>query len=405
MLANEEADHAHTLAVRMRGAMNRQDLFERFLSSLNEAAFDDAHWPIASALVDQACGSKGNILASGEGGLGDDVKIYFAPCCYRGERREEFEEEYFRTYHHRDERGPRLRRLPDSKIVSIEELYTDEEKRRSVADNEMLGRSDTRRALHTRLDGPDGSRIIWTAADPVDDVGWSSQRVATLARLLPHIRHYVRVRLALDNARALGSTLSGLLENSRCAVIQLDPRGRIVAVNGRAHEMLRKGDGLTDARGVLHARVPVEDAKLQSLFARALPRFGGPGVGGSMIVSRSPDLPPRLVLHVSQVSGGQPDLRVSRVAAIVLVVEPEKRAIANPKLVAGRPRPHTSREPGGRDAGGRFHASRHRRRDRAEHGDRALAPQTNLRQERDLAAGGARSPRAVVVSHRRGSTL
>ena len=152
---------------------------------------------------------------------------------------------------------------------------------------------------------------------------------------MPHIRQYVRVRLALANARALGSTMADLLDNTRCGVIQLDPRGRIVALNGRALKLVRRGDGLTDPRGRLRARMPVEDATLQSLLARALPRFGGPGVGGSMIVTHSVDSPPRLVVHVSPVSGGRADPRASRVAAIVLVVEPEKRATADPELVAG----------------------------------------------------------------------
>lgn len=315
--------------------MSHQDLFDRIVASLNEAMLDDADWPPASALVDQICGSKGNILVSGEGGLGDDLEVYFARCCYRGERREEFEEEYFRTYHHIDERGPRLRRLPDSRIVSIEDLYTDEEKRVSVAYNEMLARSDTGNCLHARLDGPDDSRIIWTAADPVDDEGWSSRRVETLSRLLPHIRQYVRVRLALVNAQALGSTMAGLLESARCGIIQLDPKGRVVGVNQRAQELLRKGRGLSDAKGRLQAWLPEEDARLQRILAAALPRFGGPGISGSMVVTRAVNLPPRLVLHVNPVGEGRPDLRASKVAAIVLVVEPESRMSAAPELVAG----------------------------------------------------------------------
>ena len=313
--------------------MSRHDRFERLLASLHDAMLDEAHWPIASARIDEACGSKGNILISSEGGLGNHAEVFFARVCYRGQRHEQYENEYFRVYHHRDERGPRLRQLPDSQIVSVEALYTDEEKRRSVAYNEMLARSDTGNALHARLDGPHGSRIIWTAADPVDDAGWSSHRVEMVARLLPHIRQYVRVRLALDNAQAFGSTMAALLENTRCGVIQLDPRGRIVALNARADEMLRTGEGLGAARRCLHARLPAEDARLKHLLARALPRFGGGGVSGSMTVTSSVDSPPRLVLHVSPMGAGRADLRASRVAAIVLVVEPQKRAVADPELV------------------------------------------------------------------------
>ena len=315
--------------------MSRHDLFDRVIASLNEAMLDDAHWPAASALIDQLCGSKGNILVSGEGGLGNDLEVYFARCVYRGERHKEFEDEYFRVYHHVDERGPRLRRLPDSRIVSIDELYTDDEKCSSVAYNEMLARSDTANCLHARLDGPDGSRIIWTAADPVDDEGWSAGRVEMLARLLPHIRQYVRVRLALANASAVGSTMAGLLENTRCGVIQLDPRGRIVALNARALDLLHNGRGLTAARGRLRALIPTENAKLQRIVAGAVARFATPGASASMVVTRRGDLPPRLVVHVNPVGEGRPELRASRVAAIVLVVEPESRTTADPELVAG----------------------------------------------------------------------
>ena len=314
--------------------MSRQDLFDRLLASLHDAMLDDTKWPAASALVDEVCGSKGNILVSGEGGLGTDLEVYFARCCYRGERHEEFEDEYFRIYHHIDERGPRLRRLPDSRIVSIGELYTDDEKRTSVAYNEMLARSDTANCLHARLDGPNGSRIIWTAADPVDRDGWSTERVEALVRILPHIRQYVRVRLALVGARALGSTMAGLLENTRCGIVQLDRRGRIVELNGRAQELLQRGRGLTGAAGQLRARIPEEDARLQRIIAGALPRSGGPGTSASTTITRPVDLPPRLVLHVSPVGCQLPEQGASEVAAVVLVVEPETRMTSDSELVA-----------------------------------------------------------------------
>jgi len=66
-----------------------------------------------------------------------------------------------------------------------------------------------------RLDGPDGSRIVWTIADPVGGDGWSSAQVETIEKFLPHLRQFVRVRAALIDARALGSTMVDLLDNVR----------------------------------------------------------------------------------------------------------------------------------------------------------------------------------------------
>ena len=197
----------------------------------------------------------------------------------------------------------------------------------------MLPLSDTANCLHARLDGPDGTRILWTTADPVDHDGWSSERVETLARILPHIRQFVRIRLALVSAQALGATMAGLLENTRCGIVHLDRRGRIVELNGRARELLLRRQGLSDARGQLRARIPEEDARLQRIIAGALPRPGGRGASASMTVTRPVDLPPRLVLHVSPVGEQLPDQGASEVAVIVLVVEPETRMTSDPELV------------------------------------------------------------------------
>ena len=54
-------------------------------------------------------------------------------------------------------------------------------------------------------------------------------------------------------------------------VIQLDQHSRIVEANDRARRLVRKGDGLFDETGSLHARLPADEARLQRLVARALP--------------------------------------------------------------------------------------------------------------------------------------
>ena len=182
--------------------MSGQDRFERFLSSLHAAALDDGLWPAASGLIDEVCGSKGNILVSGEGGFNGGVDLFFVRALYRGQRRAELEREYFEVYHPVDERMPRLRQLADSRIVHVDALFTGEEKKASPVYNEMMPRSDTGNCLHARLDGPDGSRIAWTVADPVDGEGWTSERVETVGRLLPHLRRFVRVREARPQRRS-----------------------------------------------------------------------------------------------------------------------------------------------------------------------------------------------------------
>ncbi|MDD9994063.1 MAG: helix-turn-helix transcriptional regulator [Rhodospirillales bacterium] len=127
--------------------------------------------------------------------------------------------------------------------------------------------------------------------------------------------------------------LAALIDTIRSGVIQLDRRGGIVAANDCAGALLRRGEGVSDQGGCLHARAPADDARLQALLARALPRTGGPGAGGSMLVRRGLDEPP-LVLHVSPVGEGGTETDTGRVAALVLVVDPGSPARIDPALVA-----------------------------------------------------------------------
>ena len=313
--------------------MSQQDPLDRIIAALHEAALDESQWSATAALIDDACRTKGNLLVYGDGQSQNGTDIFMARFCYRGQRDEELEREYFRVYYPRDERVPRLRQLPDGQLVHVRSLYSEQEVRSSATYNEALPRSHTQNSLHVRLDGPDGSRIVWVLADSVDAVEWSPAQIGLIQRLLPHVRQLVRVRHTLAEAGALGASLGAMLDNSAAGVIQLDRRGRIVEANDRARFLLQRGDGLFDQNGSLNARAPADSAELQRLLARALPRFGGQGAGGSMLVRRPFDLP-RLVLHLSPVTDGGSDIRARRVAALALIVDPGSRTRIDPELVA-----------------------------------------------------------------------
>ena len=312
--------------------MSGQDAFERILASLHETMLDDRHWPATSALIDEACGITGNTLLVGEGPK-DDIRVLFVGLYYRGQRREDLEREYLDVYHPIDERVPRLRQLPDSRLAPIRDLYTAEELKTSRAYNEGLLRGKYQNGLNVRLDGPDGSHMSWALGDPVASDGWGSSEITIVKRLLPQIRQFVRVRQALVRARARDTTVTTLLDNSRIGVLHLDRRGRILAANDRARSILQHGDGLSDREGVLRARTPADQLRLKRLVAEALPTSGTAAVSGSMLLGRSFGLPP-LVLHVKPVGVPQPDYGARHVAALVLLVEPGSRHRIDPGLVA-----------------------------------------------------------------------
>ena len=313
--------------------MNPLDAYDRILASLYQAALDEARWPSAAALVDEAVGAVGNALIVGEG-YGDDVRIYFAKYLYRGESRQDVVREYFDVYHPRDEGMPRLRLLPHGRLVHIPDLYTEAELKTSPAYNEGLRRVGGRKGWYVRFDGSDGLRIVWGVGDPVGTGGWQSDQLELVERLLPHIRQCVVVRQALAGADAVGGGLTDLLDNRHIGVLHLDRRGRVVAGNAHAVAILRCGDGLFDQGGSLHARLAEDHDRLQRLLARALPGSGsGIPAGGSMTVRRGSG-GGRLSLHVSPVGDAQAGFGGRRVAALVLLVDPASRPRMDPEWVA-----------------------------------------------------------------------
>ena len=302
------------------------------LAALLRAALDDAHWPAASALIDEACGIKGNLLTTAAGDSRANISISRFAFHLRGEQRPDLERLYLENFYRTDERIPRVRALQDFELAHTEQLYTDNEKRTSRAYREVSALSHTGNALHVQMRAEADTRIVWVLADPVDG-DWSAERIRTLRGILPHLRACMVSRQALVDANLLSRSLTDMLGSANCGVIQLGPRGRIVAANGRADDFLSKRDGVTSVRGALAATIPEEDEALQRVLARALPRFGGGGMRGTTTVSRRLR-PRRLVLHVTPLPHTPSGSRGGGVAALALLVDPWVRAPADPGLVA-----------------------------------------------------------------------
>ena len=312
--------------------MSEQNAFERILASLYDAMLDDTHWPATSALIDEACGITGNALLVGEGPK-DDIRVLFVGLYYRGQRRTDLEREYLEVYHPINECIPHQLQLPVGHLVRLKDLYTAEELKTSRAYNEAYLRGKYQNGLNVLLDGPGGSRMTWSLADPVASDGWGSSQIAMVRRLMPHIRQFIRVRQTLARAEAHRTTVTALLDNPRIGVLHLDRRGRILAANDRARSILRRGKGLSDRKGVLRARKSADQLRLERLLAGALPTSGAVAVSGSMLLGRPSGLP-SLVVHVKPVGVSQPDYGARQVAALVLIVEPGSRRRIDPGLVA-----------------------------------------------------------------------
>lgn len=312
--------------------MSRKDAFERVVASLHEATLDDSLWNRTSGLIDQACGSMGNQMVFRDDSAGRSG-VMFARFCLGGERHREAEIEYYKRFFQTDEHVPRLRRLPDSRIVHVTDLFSEKELKTSPTYNDGMARSHAQNSLRVRLDGPGNSHIFWSIGDPLDTDGWSSAQTDMIARLLPHFRQFVQVRHALGEAEAIGKSLGALRDNKRVGFIELDRGRRIRTMNDLALALLRQGNGLLDEDGVLRACLPSDDKTLQRLVKRAIAPYPTPGAGGSMKVTRANEITP-LALHVNPVDRPETDVRPQRVAAFVLIVDPRVKATIDPEVVA-----------------------------------------------------------------------
>ena len=312
--------------------MSRQDEFDCIVNSLNEAMLDETRWQDASALIDEAFGSKGSILAYGADHAGGAIEVFFTRCVYRGIDRTDWQRTYYSDYYATDEHLPRLRALPDRKIVHVTELFSEQELKTSRTYNEWLPLCHGQDGLNVRLDGPAGSRIIWGIADPVDADGWTGARLEMIANVLPHLRQYVSVYSTLADAGALGKSISTLLDNTRIGIVQLNRNARIIEASDYARDILRKNDGLSDRNGELYAAYPQDNMKLRKLLDQALAPHGVQASSGSMLVRR-PSLLPRYVMHLKPVTLREADDRSQNVAALMLIADPVERAAIDPELI------------------------------------------------------------------------
>lgn len=311
--------------------MAMEDRFGRVVEHLYKAALGDVTWASAVGAMNDLIRTGGQSITYVDVGPGGEPKIRQSRFFVAAERRDDLQQLYYRDYYSRDEAIPRLAGLADRELAWKSDLYTDQEMRTSAAYNEFRVANKTQNGLFTAIHGLDGSVIVWSCGNSTEREGWGHDQVGVIGLLAPHIRQAARVRRAMADARALGASLAGLLENGRLGLIQLDRRGRIMEANARARDVLLKRDGLRDGGGVLTSGHAGEDEELQRLLARALPRYGFQGAGGSMKITRR-KTPTPLVLEIHPVRGMGVDRRARQVGALVLVVDPARRPRIEPDL-------------------------------------------------------------------------
>ncbi|MXX61194.1 MAG: hypothetical protein F4112_07665 [Holophagales bacterium] len=261
-----------------RSSATTASRLEGVVAGLQEAALYEQRWNALSAQIDDAAGTFASrlVVASGVGGVPD---FLFSRALWRGETVEEIERLYLEDYAIRDERVDRTDRMPLGCVLHNTEILTEEEQKKSPVYCDFLPCVGSNNQVCVRMRGLYGTDIIWvlTARAGRD---WSSEQTGAVEHLLPHVRHFVRVRQALAAADARESSLIGLLNRSGLAVLHLDQGGCVLEANAPARELLAAGDRILQRDRQLRARSPDTDAQLGRLLSACCRK----GVGGSMTI-------------------------------------------------------------------------------------------------------------------------
>lgn len=317
---------------RTGAVMSRSDKVQRIVASLHEAAIDPGGWSKASALIEETLGIRGTGIVCSEGNNEREVRVFEAVHMVAGQRFNEHEREYFESYFAQDERLPRLRKLPDSELRHIRQLYSEAELKTSATFHEFFPRVHGQDSICVRLDGLNRSRIVLQFHDRLNGNGWSSPDLDLIRRLLPHIRQTWIVRQELASARALGNTLEDLLETTGLGIVHLDARGRIKEANDSARRILKEGYVSYDMDRRLLVRNRQDNHEFRQVMSRALPSFGTQAIAGSVPLNRSNGLPP-LGMHVTPVRGSDKNMQPQPVAALAVLVDPLVEARIDPAFI------------------------------------------------------------------------
>ena len=183
---------------RAGNVMTRQGEFERIIASLHRAMLDESEWHTTLALIDDACGTAGiRFAVVDDNDPGDAQWIFDDACC----RHDEPAQRHF-----------------------------DGEPLTAPTRNELLCHARAN-GLNIRVAGTDGTHSLWALARLATACGLNPQQIAMIERLLPHVRHFLRVRHALAGDAALGASLIRVLDNMLIGVLCLDWRAMIVHAN------------------------------------------------------------------------------------------------------------------------------------------------------------------------------
>jgi DNA-binding CsgD family transcriptional regulator/PAS domain-containing protein len=232
-------------------------------------------------------------------------------------------------YINHDLRRRKIWTLPPGGVFVGSALVPDEELLRSEFYNDFLrpqGFFHILGAVPVKTDDAFAVlRVIRQRSSPA----FGREELEFVRRLVPHLARAVGLSRQLALAAARRDELVEALDWFPTAVMLLDRRGRIVAANRSAEDLLAAGDGLRSDRDGLRAAAPGDTLALRRMLATAAePTAQGSAHGdGTLSIARPSPRRPLNLLVAPLRTPIVPDAR-ARARVAVFVTDPDRVAIA-----------------------------------------------------------------------------
>ena len=232
-------------------------------------------------------------------------------------------------YVNHDLRRRKIWTLPPGRVFVGSALVPDEELIRSEFYNDFLRPQGFFHLLGAVPVKTDDAVAVLRVIRPRSSPAFGRGELELVRRLVPHLARAVGLARQLALAEARRDELVEALDWFPTAVLLLDRRGRVVAANRSAEDLLAAGDGLRTDRDGLRAVAPADTLALRQMLAAAADSTAhGSACGdGTLSIARPSPRRPLNLLVAPLRTPIAPDLK-ARAQVAVFVTDPDRVAIA-----------------------------------------------------------------------------
>lgn len=221
--------------------------------------------------------------------------------------------------------SPRSRRVPAGTIVTGDQLIEPALLRRTAYFNEFARRYDLVQCLAGVLEMDREAFSVLSINGGERRPRFGRDEAALLTALIPHLQQALRIHRRLSAAEQAAGDAQAALDRLTHGVFLVNARGRVIATNRMADDVLRARDGLWLERGELHASTQAGTTALRRALAAAIRTATAEGMGpGGVLIVRRPSGRPALNVLVAPIGARPPTLGAEPAAAIVFVTDPAR---------------------------------------------------------------------------------